>query len=495
MIGTIKSSITFCEMIEKQVKQNPHNIAIYDDGDMITYNQLNQKANQFANYLLDKGIKREDRVGVVLKRSINMIISILGIAKAGAAYLPADIKFPKERINYMMNDGKVKLVITEENIAHIFKDHLQKCILQNIDLSNFNNENPNITYSLDNLLYVLYTSGTTGEPKGVMIENGNVSNYINAFSKEFNINQNDKMLQISVCSFDIYVEEVYPILANGGTLIIVNDDIAANPEQIIDLIKEQNATMLSGFPYLLNELGKYQIPSSIHTLISGGDVLRKEFINKFKDVNIYNTYGPSETTVCCTYYKYQGDETESIPVGKPISGVNVYIMNDKLEILGKNEVGEICISGKGVGRGYLNKDEMTEKVFVVNPLDKSQRLYRSGDLGYVRDDGNIVFIKRKDNQVMIGGKRVEPAEVESYLNQHPKIDYALVKAHLDANGYHYICAYVLFKNEKLSKKEIQKFLSNYITPFMIPEYFIEIHDLPKTSNGKIDRKNLPMVLK
>lgn len=429
-----------------------------------------------------------------MERSIDLIISILGILKVGASYLPAEPKFPKERINYMMKNGGVKRIITKKNLSNIFKSYENLEFFRYEKFKDYSDAQLEKVHNDKTLMYVLYTSGSTGEPKGVMIEHGNVINYIHAFQNEFKLSSSDRMLQLSVCSFDIFVEEVYPILSLGGCLVIADNSKLKNITELLKLMEKRKVTILSGFPYLLNDLKKYTLPKSIHTIISGGDVLRKDFIDKNKNINIYNTYGPSETTVCATYYKITGKEDATIPIGKAIKGVDVHILDEKLNKVPIGTVGEICISGKGVGRGYLNKPKLTEEVFVINPFDNSKTLYRSGDLGIMLKNGEIEFLKRKDEQIMIKGKRVEIKEIEKYLNDHPEIEYAFIKSFLDSENFHYICAYIL-SPKKISLKSIKSYLLNYVPNFMIPEFFIELKELSFTESGKIDTKSFFKIIK
>ena len=483
-------------MFEKQVQETPENIALIFNGKPVTYSELNAMANKLAHYFVSEGVGPETLVGMVVKHSPAMFACILAIHKAGGGYIPAEPSFPQERIRFIMNEAKVKLVFTEREFANIF-DSSTKLAFTDMDLEKYPSTNLTPTNNAENLAYILFTSGTTGVPKGVMVEQGNVCHYVQAFTDYFELSSNDKMLQYSVCTFDIFTEEVFPILLCGGTLVIANEDETANVDCLVKLLHEQSVTILSGFPYLLQELNSKTLPSSLRIAISGGDVLRKEFVtNIVPKVPVYNTYGPTETTVCASYYCYTGEDhpTHSVPIGKPIKGVEILILDENLNKVAPGEVGEICIVGDGVSRGYLNNENHTKELFVTNPYNPNQRMYLSGDLGKLLENGNIHFLKRKDDQVMIVGKRVEPLEVEHVIYKCPDVKSVLVRPYLDADGYHYLIGYLILNNP-IDIKDLKGMMSQFVPPFMIPEFFVELKAFPLTPNGKVDNAQLPVVMK
>ncbi|MDE5594111.1 MAG: AMP-binding protein, partial [Muribaculaceae bacterium] len=313
--------------------------------------------------------------------------------------------------------------------------------------------------SPDGVAYVLYTSGTSGKPKGVVVENHSVVNYAEAFEAEFHTGPGDIMLQYSVCSFDIFVEEVYTTLLNGAAVCIPSAAVHNGSLQgLMKFVDRHKVTIVDGFPYLLAEMNKLpEIPKSVKLIISGGDVIRASYITNLRDkgIKIYNTYGPSETTVCSNYYRVDNAEPledGTYPVGKAVKGVSVKIMDKNLKELQKGQTGEICIFGEGVSRGYLGNPP-EQKNFVTLP--DGTRLYRSGDLGYELPDGNLAFLHRRDDQVMILGKRVEPEEVENVLNTCPEVERGVVRAFLDENGLHYLTAYII-PRENCSLHAIKK---------------------------------------
>lgn len=470
---------TIYSFFKKIVNKNPENTAIIEDDRTLTFSELDEMVDAIASKFYDRQPKA---VGIVMHHGAEQIAAMLAVLKSGALYVPAEPALPQERIDYMMQTAGVDFVINDNYCKH----------LKPTDKLMTDRSEP------DGLAYVLYTSGTSGKPKGVSVENHSVVNYCEAFEAEFKTGPGDVMLQYSVCSFDIFVEEVYTTLLNGAALCIPSH--AIHNGSLIGLLKfaeRHGVTIIDGFPYLLAEMNKLDyIPKSIKLIISGGDVIRASYISRLKDlgIKIYNTYGPSETTVCSNYFRVDNAEPledGTFPVGKAVKGVEVKILDKDLREVPKGAVGEICIFGEGVSRGYIN-DAPEQRNFVTYP--DGTRMYRSGDLGYELPDGNIAFLNRRDNQVMILGKRVEPEEVENVLNTCPEVERGVVRAFLDENGLHYLTAYVIPK-EGATLKEIRKYLSDRLTNFMVPEFFVKVKTIPLTRRGKVDVEALPVVMK
>ncbi|MCI8997918.1 MAG: amino acid adenylation domain-containing protein [Muribaculaceae bacterium] len=453
--------------------------AIIEDDRMLTYAQLDQLVNSIMAKFYDM---KPNYVGIVMHHGAEQIAAMLAVLKYGAAYVPAEPTLPQERIDYMMQTAGVKLIITDNYCRHI-------------ELPT--KEMPDRSRP-DSVAYVLYTSGTTGKPKGVVVENHSVVNYAQAFESEFHTGPGDIMLQYSVCSFDIFVEEVFTSLLNGAAICIPS--VAIHNGSLTGLMKfveRHNVTILDGFPYLVAEINKLpKIPSSIKLIISGGDVIRGSYITNLRGrgIKIYNTYGPSETTVCSNYYRVDNVEPlddGTFPIGKAVNGVRVKILDKNLKEVPQGEIGEICIFGEGVSRGYLGNPP-EQKNFVT--MNDGTRMYRSGDLGYEMPDGNIAFLHRRDEQVMILGKRVEPEEVENVLNNCPGIERGIVRAFLDENGLHYLVAYFV-ADKSCTLHKIHEWLASKLTDFMIPEFFVKMKRIPLTHRGKVDMEALPVVMK
>lgn len=486
---------TINRLFEAQAARTPENTALIYENLSITYAELNRKANQRAHYLIARGVLKEDFVGIVMDHSIDMIIDIFAVLKSGAAYVPIEAMFPRARINYIVSRTGLKCVFTQKKYRDIF-DEQDILIYEDEDFTRYPVTNPPHINNAGDTIYVLFTSGTTGEPKGVVVEHHNVCNYVEAFKKEFGITEKDRMLQNSVCTFDIFVEELFPILLTGGALVIADADEKSSVEKLADLMERERITVLTGFPYLLSDFNHYRIPHSLKLAISGGDILRREHAdNLLRKVKVYNTYGPTETTVCVAYYQCGADALDAgtIPIGKPVYGAQIYLLDENLKPVKPGEVGEICIAGNGVARGYFHNAQETQKHFIDNPYGEG-RMYKSGDLGVVRADGNIEFIKRKDRQIMIMGKRVEPAEVENVMAGYGGLEAVVVKAYQDERGYPYLVGY-LCSRRKIELSALKKYLQNYLPDFMIPEFFMQLASMPQTPNGKIDRGHLPVVLK
>lgn len=464
-----------------QVADRGSDIAIIDDDLKISYRSLDSMSDDVAAAL---GDVKGKRVGILLSHGAWMIASMLGILKSGAAYVPAEPSLPAERIRYMMDTANVTTVIDEKFIDHLSKD--TGCI-------------PDRS-TPDGEAYVLFTSGTTGRPKGVIITNRNVVNYADAFENEFHPGPGDTMLQLSVCSFDIFVEEVFTTLLSGATLAIPPaETVTGGIQEIMEYADRHNVTIISSFPYLFADMNRLKsVPQSLRLLISGGDVLRDSYIDRLKgnDFQIYNTYGPSETTVCATYCRCDNIpplDDGTYPIGHPVKGVIVKILDSKGNEVPPGCRGEICIIGRGVGNGYTGTPP-EQKNFTVNPTNGA-KMYRSGDLGYILPDGNLAFLHRKDSQVMISGKRVEPEEVENVLNELEDIEAGVVKPFTDEHGLSYLVAYFVPKRKHISLTRIKSWLKSKLTDFMIPEFFVELSKLPLTRRGKVDKKSLPVILR
>lgn len=486
---------TIKQLFELQAARTPNNVALIYDNQSVTYAELNRKANQRAHYLISRNVEKEDFVGVVMDHVPDMIIDIFAVLKSGAAYVPMEPTFPRARINYIVRQTGLKYLFTQKTYRDIF-DNQTNLIFEDECFEGYPKTDTGPVNDAHNTIYVLFTSGTTGAPKGVVVEHGNVCNYVRAFKNEFGITEKDRVLQNSVCTFDIFVEELFPILLTGGALVIADADEKSSVAKLTDLMEREQITILTGFPYLLSDFNHYRIPESLRLAISGGDVLRREHVdNLLPHIKIYNTYGPTETTVCAAYYRYRAvtADTCTIPIGKPVYGAEIYLLDENLKPVAYGEVGEICIASNGVARGYFNNTAETGKYFIDNPYGEG-RMYKSGDLGVARAGGNIEFVKRKDQQVMIMGKRVEPSEVENVMAGYGGMEAVVVKAYADENNYPYLVGYFCCRR-KVQLSLLKQHLQNYLPDFMIPEFFVQLERMPETANGKIDRLHLPVVLK
>lgn len=479
----------------KNVADNHKNeTAIVENSRAISFGEL----SNLVNIIADSFPKKVTSIGIVMSHRAEMIASILAVLKCGARYIPAEPSFPTGRIHYMMKEAKVDFILTEKDSAN----KLDGFPLRLIDCEICGGETATTERAMvqvpERPAYVLYTSGTTGRPKGVCVTNRNVCHYVRAFENEFHIAPGDIMLQYSVCSFDIFVEEVFASLLNGATLAIPTEEDKENIYSLMNFVERHHVIIISGFPYLLAEMNHLsKIPSSLRLLISGGDVLRGIYVNHLlNQAEVYNTYGPSETTVCASYYhcnrgKVLDDGT--YPIGHAVKGAEIRILAQNGEELPVGKVGEICIYGDGVSLGYIGEHEEENRAFESTTNDEV--MYRSGDLGYILPNGELAFLHRKDTQIMIYGKRVEVTEVESRLYQCQNIQQAIVRAFTDEAGLSYMTAYVVTEDKDMKVSVIKKELAENLTSFMIPEFIVKMPQIPLNTNGKPDITKLPVVMK
>ncbi|WP_455164490.1 amino acid adenylation domain-containing protein [Slackia exigua] len=481
---------TIYQAFAQQVRATPDAIATKDERRSMTYAKLDAFAGSIASQLPDNS----RFVGIVMDHGIEMIASMLAVLKRGAAYVPAEPSFPIDRIRFMLTEADVDAVITQRAYDDLFQS-ARRIFVEN------GCEPPSASDATcvarpDDLAYVLYTSGTTGTPKGVSVENRNVVSYIDAFEREFGIGAGDVMLQHSVCSFDIFVEEVFSALLSGATLAIASERAKASTEALIDYIEKEGVTIVDGFPYLVSDINHSgRIPSRVRLYVSGGDVLRASYCDKLLDhALVYNTYGPSETTCCAAYYRVNGGSPlpdGTYPIGTPVACDDIAILDKDLKPVPAGQVGEICISGAGVSRGYLGNHPEQANFVDVN----GTRMYRSGDLGYVLPDGDIAFLHRKDSQVMIDGRRIECSEVENVLVADPEIVHAVVCDSRDESDLSYMTAYIVPATQDMRLSELKRRLARKLASFMIPEFFVRMAEIPLNANGKPDKEALPVVLK
>lgn len=485
---------TIYALFENVVRNHKNETAIIENNRTLTFGELSDLVDMIA----DCFPQEITSIGIVMSHRAEMIASMLAVLKCGARYVPAEPNFPIGRIRYMMEEANVDFILTEKE----HENKLEGFPLRLIDCEICGAEVPatkrDPTCTPDMPAYVLYTSGTTGRPKGVCVTNHNVCHYARAFADEFHPAPGDIMLQYSVCSFDIFVEEVFASLLNGAAIAIPTEEDKTDIHSLMNFVEKHHVTIISGFPYLLAEMNHLEkIPSSIRLLISGGDVLRGVYVNNLlEQAEVYNTYGPSETTVCASYYRCnQGTilADGTYPIGHPVKGTEIRILDQDGNELPDGETGEICIYGDGVSLGYIGDHEEENKAFEV--LEGGSRMYRSGDLGYILPDGNIAFLHRKDTQIMIYGKRVEVSEVESRLYQCKGVGQAVVRAYTDEDGLSYMTAYVVPSDQDMKVSSVKKELAENLTSFMIPEFIVKMPQIPLNTNGKPDVAKLPVVMK
>lgn len=485
---------TIHELFEEQVKKTPDKVALVYKDEEITYRQLNEKANLLARVLVTKGVKAESIIGIMTERNINMITGLLAIHKAGGAYLPIDPKYPEERIKYMLENSKVKLILAENKFVNKGLCGLETVVIDKVDFYGLSKENLGKTSGPDNLAYVIYTSGTTGKPKGVCIEHKSAGNMLKWRRNEYNFTLEDTTLQLFSYVFDGFVTSFYTPLISGARVVILSEEDSKNIRVIKETIEKNRVTNFIMVPSMwiavADNLDRKAV-ENLRVITLAGEALTEGLVRKCKELNenleIVNEYGPTENTVVSTI-KRNIEVGEKITIGKPRGNTRVYILDQKEKMVPIGVAGELCLSGEGLARGYLNNSKLTDEKFINNPYEKGERLYKTGDLAKWLSNGEIEFIGRKDNQVKIRGFRIELGEIENALSKLEGIKEAVV---VDGGKVenNYICAYIV--SDSFNEEEIREKLAAYIPDYMMPSYFVKLDALPLTVNGKVDRKLLP----
>lgn len=489
---------SIAELFEEQAKKTPNNIAVVFENQTITYKDLNERANQIAYYLrTKKHVKPGDFVAILLNRSIDLISGILGIVKSGATYVAIDPEYPKDRIEYMLENCKSKLIFINENTKHILDNKLlnQVIISSNEIYENLNIENLEILTKPNDLLYVIYTSGSTGKPKGVTIKNKNVNNFIMGMREIIDFSHAKAMVSVATVCFDMFVFELWGSLLNGIKLVLANEQQQKMPLFLNKLCVENNVDIFQTTPSrfkLLFDNETTECFKKIKHILVGGEAVPETLFKKFlefKNIKIHHMYGPTETTVWSTQKTITN--TSKITIGKPIINTQVYILDENRKVCPIGVAGEIYISGDGVGNGYLYNLELNEKAFIPNPFIPNTMMYKTGDLGMYTENKEIVYLNRIDHQVKIRGFRVELDEIEKIIFDFPNVKNCVVMKKTLENGHDVLCAYYI-ENIPIDINELKKVLQQKLPVYMIPQYFIKMEDFPYTPNGKIDRKNLPL---
>lgn len=488
---------TIIELFEEQVNINPEKIAVIAENKQITYKELNEKANSLANYLKNKAkIKNNDLVGVMVNRSLEMIISLLGVLKAGGAYIPIDPTYPDERIKYMLNNSNAKALLTKKQVKStiefkntIFVD------LENKDIYKYNSNNIKFSSKPEDLAYVIFTSGSTGNPKGVGVTQKNVVNFVIGIMKELKFAKTNTMASITTVSFDIFVlESILPLL-NGMKVVIATEDEQTSIEKFNKLCIKNNVDIIQTTPsrmqtFLASSENLDFVKNLTHILI-GGEPFPSSLLKDLKQISkckIYNMYGPTETTVWSTLKDLT--DTDIITIGRPIINTKIYILDEMLKPVPIGVLGEIYISGEGVSKGYINNNELTKKSFLSNPFVKNEIMYNTGDVGKYLENGEIICLGRKDNQVKIRGLRIDLEEIESIIQENEGIDKAIVIKQT-IEGRDYLTAYYTL-NKKININNLKNEIAKFLPKYMLPTYYVELENIPYTPNGKVDKKLLPI---
>ncbi|MCR8984752.1 amino acid adenylation domain-containing protein [Brevibacillus laterosporus] len=483
-------------LFEKQVEQGPDRIALVHHDQELTYRELNDRANQLARVLQQAGVTKEVVVGILLDHSFELVISMLAVMKAGGAYLPLDTQYPREQINYLLEDSQAQLIITQANLANLTDFSGRLIMADDPALYEGDPSNPEKSADSDDLAYLIYTSGTTGKPKGTMITHQGLTNYICWAEKVYLEGEQLDFALYSSPAFDLTVTSIYTPLVSGNRIVIYSEE---NKATVIRKIVEDNQVdIVKLTPSHLHTLeGLDCSRSSIKKLIVGGEDLKAELATKTVQrfnggVKIYNEYGPTETVVGCMIYVFnqERDSKGSVPIGVPADNVQIYLLDPYLQPVPVGSIGEMYISGEGVARGYYNRADLTAERFLSNPYIPEARMYKTGDLARRLLDGNLAYIGRTDGQVKIRGHRVELADVEAKLLEHPNISDAVVVVRTIAQGHNELCAYYVPDSE-VAPAQIKQHLLQNAADYLVPAYIVRMDKLPLTVNGKVDKRKLP----
>lgn len=501
------------QLFEVQVEQSPDSIAIVFEGlesqqtfqSVLTYRELNIRANQLAHYLKTLGVGTEVLVGICVERSIEMIVGILGVLKAGGAYLPLDPNYPKERLAFMLEDSQVSVLLTQQRLMASLPTNTARIISLDTDwdaIAQHTPENLICEVTSDHLAYVIYTSGSTGKPKGVMITHRGICNTLYWRQNTFKLTAKDKILQTISFSFDPSVWQIFWPLSFGAQLIMAHPSGHNDPAYLIKTIVKQQITVIalvsSMMRVLLEEEGIENCQCLKH-ITCGGEALPIELVERFferlkLDNVLVNCYGLTEAAIDASFWICQrGTDLIFAPIGRPITNTEIYILNEDLQPVPVGEAGELYIGGIGLARGYLNRPELTLEKFIPNPFasEAGSRLYKTGDIARYLPDGNLEFLGRIDHQVKIRGFRIELGEIEAAIAKHPVLKQALVIDREDVAG-NKLVAYIVAQPEEVpTQSELRRFLQGKLPEYMVPAAFVLLETLPLMPNGKVDRRALP----
>jgi amino acid adenylation domain-containing protein len=491
------------EMVEEQAKRGPEALAVISKQGKLTYRELDRRANQLANYLQECGVGPESLVGVCVERSLEMIISLLAILKAGGAYLPLDAEYPEQRLRFMLEDARVSILLTQKKLAIKLPAYDGQTIQVDADwqsIAERPSDRPYSTVADGNLAYVLYTSGSTGKPKGVMISHQALRNHMLWMRSAFPLAESDRVLQKTPFIFDASVWEFYAPLMAGATLVMAAPGGHQDAEYLIDAIAEYQITTLQLVPTLVRVLLEADIGrcKSLRRVFIGGETLTTELVQRLKarlGVEVYNLYGPTETTIDVTYEWCEGTrERQAEIIGRPISNMQVYVLDHNLALVPAGVAGEICISGAGLARGYLNRADLTAEKFMPIPYGREAgaRLYRTGDIGRYLLDGRVDYLGRADDQEKMHGYRIELGEIESVIRESEGIKECAAAVKEDEDGNKRLVAYVAREpGSSISISELRSHVAKKLPEYMVPSAYMILDELPLTPSGKINRPALP----
>ncbi len=514
-------SANFCRIFESRVEKNPGAVAVKFRDEELTYDELNQKANKLAHYLIKTGVKPENRVAICLERSVDMMVAVLGVLKSGAAYIPLDPYYPKERLLYIMEDSAASVLITQQQLlqtvsrdeAESLSEKAEKVSLFIIDsvdefLKDESSENPSIEIFGENNAYLIYTSGSTRRPRGVQVTHNSIINAYYGWVNDYELaDKTWNYLQMASFSFDVFVSDFVRALGTGGKLVICPEDTLLSPHNLYEYFIENEINCVEIVPAILRMLVEFMEENdkkfeTVKLLVAGADAFYVKEFEKLKQLcgqnaKIFNSYGLTEATIDSTFYSDQADDLkpgQMIPIGKPFVNTKTYILDKFLKPVPLGISGELFIGGPSLARGYLNNSDLTADKFIPNPFssESGARLYRTGDLAKYRADGNIEFLRRLDFQVKIRGFRIEVEEIEIVISDYPAVKQAIVTAVANGDNEKSLVAYfVKESDQEIEINDLKQYIREKLPAFMLPSAFVELEEFPLSPNGKIDRKALP----
>jgi amino acid adenylation domain-containing protein len=501
------------QLFEQEVARRPDAVAIRFADEQLTYRQVNERANQIAHRLRKLGVGPEVMVGTLLDRSLDLVVGLLGILKAGGAFVPLDPSYPMERLEFMAADIAAPVMLVQESVVQrlgfpgtsnpAWLHGKSLSLEQNrADIAQESVENPTNQTTADNLAYVMYTSGSTGQPKGVMVSHRAVVRLVKN-TNYIDLNEREVFLQFSPISFDASTLEIWGALLNGGCMAMMPPEKQSLSE-LGTAIRRYGVTTLWLTAGLFNVMVEQRVEDlkPLRQLVAGGDALSPAHVRKALEnlpgCRLINGYGPTEGTTftCCHTISVEDAEGSSIPIGRPIANTQVYLLDSENQLVPSGEAGELCIGGDGLARGYLNQPELTAAKFVRHPFrdEPEARIYKTGDLARYRPDGTIEFLGRSDNQVKISGYRIELGEIETVVMQYPSVRSTVVIARQDTPGEKKLVAYVVASEQECSFAELRVYLQQKLPAYMMPSAFVLMDALPLSPNGKVDRAALPVPL-
>ena len=496
-------------LFEAQAARTPEAPALVFKGRSLTYRELNERADAFAARLRALGVKRESLVAISAERSLEQVIAVLGVLKAGGAYAPVDPGYPNDRLAAILEDARPVALVTQEQHLPRLSSFAGPVVFLDSNVFSPDRIDPGRhgDTSAESLAYVIFTSGSTGKPKGVLIEHRSVVNHASAMARHFALRPHDRVLQFASLSFDVAAEEIYPTWLSGACVVLWPITTGVAPvRHFVEFIANEGITVLNlPAPYWhewVAELARTGVPSCVRLVITGSDKVSNEKFNSWRNhtggrVRFCAAYGPSEATITTTIFDPEPEFDTSgncVPIGKPITDAEVYVLDPKLRKVAPGEEGELYIGGIGLARGYLNQPELTAERFPPHPFkrDSRARLYRTGDLARQLPDGNLEFLGRIDDQLKIRGFRIEVGEIENTLRQHPAARSVFVMGREDGAGEKKLVAYVVISNDnRPSAEDLRQFLKARLPEYMVPSAFVLLKSFPLTPGGKVDRQQLP----